>query len=443
MSTCPSSLVSGHSISRPLADEMIAPHQADDTLPQAEVAERLPRDGGLRVLAIAACPMPARRGTPVRIERLSEALIARGHEVVIATYHIGEPGGEKELPIERIGRTFKPGTLPPGPTLAKLFLYDPQLVSTVRRLLASRPFDVIHAHHFEGLLIGALARPRGMPLVYDAHTMLGSELPTYVGAGWRSPVRRVARWLDGWLPRLADHVICAGAGTRDALVDRHELATERVTVAWNGVEIEHFMPAAMARPGSPSGGRPRRILYTGTLAGYQDIDLLLRAFALLRATHPDVRLVLASRSPFDEFRPLAQSLGIADAIDLESDDFAALPAQLAGAAIAAVPRTHCDGVPQKLLNYMAAACPVVVSAGSATLLQPDVTGIVVPNGEAESFAAALRRLLDDPAAAAAMGARGHDVITAGMSWDATAAVVEQVYRDLLRVPATATAKTIL
>lgn len=384
---------------------------------------------GLRILTIAACPMPARRGTPVRIERLSEALVARGHAVTVATYHIGETMEASSLDLVRIGRPFVAGTLPPGPSLAKLFRFDPQLVATTRRLLARRSFDLIHAHHMEGLLVGALVRPRGMPLVYDAHTQLSSELPTYTRAAFQPLIRGIARRLDGLLPRLADHTVCAGGGVRDVLIERYGFPENGVSVAWNGAELEHFEAAVTARAAvrQPS----RRVLYAGTLAGYQDIDLLLQAFARLHRTHSDIRLVLATDSPFDGLIERARALGIAAMIDVENNDFGALPAQLAAAAVAVVPRTQCDGVPQKLLNYMAACCPVVASRGSAALLEHEETGLIVENGDIDGFARAMRRIVDEPALAAALGRNAHAAVVRDLNWDTTAATVEGVYRELV------------
>lgn len=402
----------------------------------------------LRILTIAACPMPARRGTPVRIERLSEALAARGHAVTIATYHIGESanlGATERLSAVELVRTIQPftlGTLPPGPTLAKLLRYDPGLFSATRRLLASRRFDVIHAHHVEGLLIGALARPRGVPLVYDAHTMLASELPSYFIPGLRPVARQMAGRLDAWLPRLADHVICAGAGVRDTLIERHHLAQHRVTVAWNGVEIEYFAAAAAARTAGSLRGAPHRVLYSGTLAGYQDIDLLLEAFAQLHRTHPETRLVLGTTSTLGTLSARAQALGIASAIDIETDDFAALPARLGGAAMAVSPRTRCDGVPQKLLNYMAAGCPIVASRGSAPVLEHGATGLVVENHDVDGFAQAMRRIIDEPELAAALGSRAHATVADRFSWDATARTVEGVYQSVVRATARPPAGTV-
>jgi hypothetical protein len=52
---------------------------------------------------------------------------------------------------------------------------------------------------------------------------------------------------------------------------------------------------------------------------------------------------------------VAHELGVVDVIEIVEDDFHQLPARLAGAAIAVLPRVHCAGIPQKLMNYMAVA----------------------------------------------------------------------------------------
>ena len=132
---------------------------------------------------VAACPMPARRGTPLRVERLAEALAARGHEVEIITYHVAEGPQSLAVPVHRIFRRPVYWRMPVGPSFRKLALYDPALSWKLSRVLSARRFDVIHAHHVEGLLVALPPRLRhGIPLVYDAHTMLAAELPSYACA---------------------------------------------------------------------------------------------------------------------------------------------------------------------------------------------------------------------------------------------------------------------
>jgi glycosyltransferase involved in cell wall biosynthesis len=216
-----------------------------------------------RVAVVAACPFPARRGTPLRIERLTAALAARGHAVEVFSYHVVDDERLPPLPATRTRKRIVRRHMPPGPRLEKLLL-DPLLCYQLGKGLR-RGFDVIHAHHVEGLLVARCASRRGeVPVVFDAHTLLASELPTYsLGLGRRA-LRALGWWLDGALPRRADQVIAVTRQMRDLLVTGHGLAEDRVSMISNGVEIEHFASAD-----GRIAAEPGRLIYTGTLAPYQ------------------------------------------------------------------------------------------------------------------------------------------------------------------------------
>jgi glycosyltransferase involved in cell wall biosynthesis len=380
---------------------------------------------------IAACPMPARRGTPLRIERLSEALIARGHHVELITYHVSDDAQELDFPVHRIFSKRVYWRMPAGPNLRKLALYDPALALKVWRVLGVSRFDVIHAHHLEGLLVALPSRARyGVPIVYDAHTMLSSELPSYGPSLAKRVVSTVGRWFDGVLPSAADHVASVTTDIRDRLTDRHHLAPDRVSVVTNGVETQTFRVDAV-----PAADGITRLIYTGTLAPYQDVDLLLEAFAVAYRSRPDLRLCMAVSSPFAPYEALANKLGIRAAIELIPDSFEDLPRQLAEASFTVLPRMHCDGIPQKLLNYMAAGKGIVCSAGSAKLLEAEKTGIVVPNGDVNAFAAAIVRLAMDPGLRERLGTAAREYVERNYSWDQAAERLERIYQRVVPTPA--------
>jgi glycosyltransferase involved in cell wall biosynthesis len=380
----------------------------------------------LRIAMVAACPMPARRGTPLRVERLAQALAARGHDVEVITYHLAEEEAQYDFPIRRIFDRIELGTLAPGPTLAKLSIYDPALARLVGRRLRERPFDIVHAHHFEGLLAAAYGR-RGtqVPIVYDAHTMLGAELPAY-GKQWMAKLARgFGRRLDQWIPALADHMIVVTDDISRQLSGRHGFDPHRITVVANGVETASFGQIGVGSE------EPGLLVYTGTLAAYQGIDLMLEAFAAALKMRPNLRLRLLITANFDPFWPMAERLGVARAIEIVQDNFPALPARLAEASVALMPRVECPGLPQKLLNYMAAGKAIVSFAGSAKLLEHEVTGLIVPNRDIAAFAQAIVRLTDDPALSRRLGAAARDLILETSSWDKAAERCEGVYARVL------------
>jgi glycosyltransferase involved in cell wall biosynthesis len=375
---------------------------------------------------VAACPMPARRGTPLRVERLAEALAARGHEVEIITYHVAEGPQSLRVPVHRIFRHPVYWRMPVGPSFRKLALYDPALSWKLSRVLSVRRFDVIHAHHVEGLLVALPPRLRhGIPLVYDAHTMLAAELPSYATGLTRSAFATLGGWLDGVLPRRADHVVAVTPDIRDRLVKAHGLRPDRITVVTNGVESGWFR---VATPRSQDG--LVRLIYTGTLAPYQNVELLLEAFARARQVRRDLRLCFAVSSSFEPYEALARRLGVRAAIEVLADGFGELPLRLAAAAIAVLPRISCPGIPQKLLNYMAAGKAIVASAGSAKVLEHERTGLVVADGDVSGFADAVLRLAGDPQLGEALGRRARETVEREFSWEGAAEKLEPVYAQL-------------
>jgi glycosyltransferase involved in cell wall biosynthesis len=158
---------------------------------------------------VAACPFPWPRGTPVRIQRLAEALVQEGNTVDVVTYHLGKSIDELPFQVHRIAKIFYYNRVSAGPSLTKLFVLDPMVMHRLLRITKTVRYDIIHAHHIEGLMIALSARALGLnlPIIYDAHTLIGSEILDYglpIGSGFK---RRVGDFLDYSLTRRADSVI--------------------------------------------------------------------------------------------------------------------------------------------------------------------------------------------------------------------------------------------
>lgn len=375
---------------------------------------------------VAACPVPARRGTPLRVERLAEALCARGHQVELITYHVADDEYPLDFPVHRIFDKTRYRKMAPGPSARKLFLYDPALAMKVWQVVGRGGFDIIHAHHFEGLLVSLPARARHrIPVVYDAHTMLRLELPSYGPRLSHWIARTAGGWLDGWLPRTADHIVAVTPDIRDSLIERHGLSAERISVVMNGVEASNFRVRE-----APSADGAVRLIYSGTLAPYQDIDLLLDAFARARRVRKDLKLCFSVSSSFEPYEEQARRLGVRDSIEVIADGFDELPGRLAASNIAVLPRTACPGIPQKLLNYMAAGKAIVSSAGSAKVIEHERTGLIVPNGDADAFAQALLRLAGNPVFARQLGDSARSDVEQAYTWQQSADTLQGIYEQV-------------
>jgi len=380
---------------------------------------------------VAACPFPSLRGTPARILRLSEALVRRGHEVHVVTYGFGGAPEELDgsaLHVHRIPQVPTYRKLEPGPSWRKLFVLDPLLTMKLRSLIASHDFDILHAHHYEGLITALMARGRReIPLVYDAHTMLSGELP-YYGRAWTGPLKAWAGGLiDRSLPSKADGIVGVSDDITTRLQPIMRTPGRAITIP-NGVELDLF---SVDRDDVPrSSTNPRTVIYTGTLAAFQGTDLLLLSFAQVASKRADVRLRIVSSSSFAPYEDLARKLGIRDRIDLLQADLATLPHLIAQADVAVNPRLQCDGLPQKNLNYMAAGTPIVCFAGAAKQLSA-VTASIVADGDLPAYAEAVCWALDHPREAAEMGRRGRAYVAAHCNWEEAARLTEDFHRSLI------------
>jgi len=141
-------------------------------------------------------------------------------------------------------------------------------------------------------------------------------------------------------------------------------------------------------------------------------ESLLAAFAELRRRR-SVRLRVAGVTPGSQldalYRRRADRLGVADAVEwLGRLDAESLAGELAAADVFAYP-SHGDNSPNSLCEAMLVGAPCVATAvgGIPSLLDGGGEGILVPDHDPTVFAAAVERLLDDPALAEGLARAAH------------------------------------
>jgi hypothetical protein len=296
-----------------------------------------------------------------------------------------------------------------------------------RRAAAARP-AVIHAHEPDSWLAGLLAARRcGARLVLDVHEHYPSRL-------------------DGRLPRalrpLAAPRCAAPAG-------RWRRARMRWWWRRTGWPATMAAPTAARRaqlrdPGgggaAPAPGGPVTLLHLGAL-GAPAARLLMPTLldACLREALPVGRFTDGSEPAFDRPR---EALGVAGRI--ERHGWLAPEARwrvAAGCDIGLVlfqpaMENHRLALPHKLFDCMLAGLPVIVpdfAQEVAAVVAEAGCGLAVDVRDAGALAAAVASLAD-PAARAAMGARGRDAALGQFGWAPEAARLVRLYRRLLAAP---------
>ncbi len=277
------------------------------------------------------------------------------------------------------------------------------------------PYDLVHVHHLaRGALRMALSGSDAS-FVYTSHDpMLASNYA----------ISRRRYHLTRLVVERADATVALSDSERQTDVWRFGTALPPGVVIPNGFPAETYFHAPPANPPV----RPT-ILFVGQLIPQKGVDVLLQAFA---KADLDVDLSLAYQNPALEavYRDQAAALGIADRVRFLGMQSSAELADRYRAASVLVSASFAEALPSVIIEAMMCGTPVIAT---------DVGGVsgilagrqqLVPPGDIDTLAAALRARLANPVAAAERAATSTDTI-ARYSPAAMVAAHEALYRELL------------
>ncbi len=306
-----------------------------------------------------------------------------------------------------------------GPAWPGRVLWEQVVVAA--QLRRDRP-DVYHSPDFTLPLAGAV------PMIVTVHDLIYLRHPE--GTSWRAAV--LYRLLTGASVRRAGRVLTVSRHSASEVMQAFRLGEEQVTVVPSGVS-ETLRALSAGLPGDGAGDAPPRpyILYAGLLTGRKGVLTLLEAFERLRSSGWRGHLVFAGLQGSDGAGVLKRidSSEFRDGIFLAGPvDDAELARLYSSASAFCLPSFH-EGFGLTVLEAMLFGCPVVASDCTALPEAVGDCGLLVPPGDAEALAEALRRVLEDPALAASLRERGRERARE-FTWDACAARVAEVYREV-------------
>lgn len=401
------------------------------------------RKSGYSVAMVAACPFPANHGSAASIREMSDTLTDMGHDVHIVTYPIGQEDIRvRRAQVHRTAPFQQEHNAKVGPSSDK-FVHDFRLLRLLCRVIREQQIDIIHAHNYEGALVGILAKwITGRPLLYNAVNLMSDELAGYrfIRPAWLA--HGIARALDWFIPIFPNHITAVSPELKDWFV-AHGVAADKVDMVPAGIEPEMFdhPEPEKFRQQYQLSSRPV-VMYTGVLNSFQRVDHLLRAFAVALQAQPDALLLIVSPlvnpTHEKEHKELAEQLAISKSIIwVAPHALADLPSYLALADVTVVPRPECPGHPVKLLNYMLAGKPVVSFAGGAKGVRHLHDAYIVPNHDYEALGRGIVTLLNDKPLAAKLAANGRATVLADFDWRQICRKIEGIYDHLLGAPSAA------
>jgi len=336
-------------------------------------------------------------GAEVHLHEIFGRIAAQGHRVDLLAS--GWPGGAPRafidgIDIHRVGTRYS-------------FQFNARRYFHER--LAGNRYDVL----VEDLNKIPLYTPRwnGPPVVVLVHHLFGSTIFR------EAPVHMAA---SVWLAERGISLVYRGRpfeavseSTADDLAARG-IPRKSVRVIYNGMDTGFFVPAANARSSSPL------FAYVGRLKRYKGVDLILQAFSHLN--RPGARLAIAGAGDYrDHLEQLAGALGISDRVRFLGFISAEEKRDLLRRSWASVFASPKEGWGLTNLEAQACGTPVIASdsPGLRESLVPDKTGFLVPHGDITALAAAMRRVVDNPAGVEEMGISGRR-FAERFTWDRSA-----------------------
>jgi glycosyltransferase involved in cell wall biosynthesis len=327
----------------------------------------------------------------------------------------GAPG----VPVARLPLVRRPGA---GDAAALVEDHLDALRPFVRRLVETWRPDVIHAHTGlpDGVVAAAVSRELGIPVVVSEHaSTIDTELADPAALGhYRTLLEPDVRLL-AVSPSLGDRIARAVGSTGD-----------RIDILPDPVSDGAF-------PGADASGRdPDELLWVGSLGEHKGLDILLHAFARVRARRPGthVRLVGGERTSGERARweELAGTLGVGAAVTIDGwQDRAGVAAAMARAAVFVHPS------PSETFGVAAAEAiltglPVAARRSGGVPWIVELSGgygRVADGDDPESFARAIERVLDGPLPIDAATARARLVQAVGEAAVARRAI--ELYRSAI------------
>jgi glycosyltransferase involved in cell wall biosynthesis len=323
-----------------------------------------------------------------------ERTYPRNAQVISALRRAGVDVEERHVPVWE-GREHKWAA---GPLTAV------RLARAQARLLRRPPDDldaviVGYPGHLD--LAAARRAARGKPVVFNPLVSLEDTLVDDRGRFRRRslPARALAA-IDRRALRAADLVVADTEANADDLARRAHIPHKKVAVCFVGAEERVFQPGWQRR-------EPFFVLFVGKLIPLHGLETVLEA---------------ARRAPEIRFRIVGSGQQEAELARRPANvdwtrwvDYERLPGELhaAGCALGIFGMSAKAGrvIPNKVFQALACGAPVVTADTRAAreLLADGVSALLIPPGDPEALAAAIRRLADDGALAERIAARGHAV----------------------------------
>jgi len=320
----------------------------------------------MKILTIAATPFFSDRGCHVRIYNAAKYLQKFGARVKICTYFDG--ANVAGLDVEKIKKVGWYKKKSPGFSWGKFWL-DIKLIFLCRKTIRAFQPDVIHAHLYEGLGVGYIAKKlafRNVPIVIDLQADLDEEFRNYNQNNYIA--RRIFVWLSQKLINSCDWLVLSSENLLPKMqtIFRHK---GRVAVIRDGVALDLFrnIPKVAEKDREKIEeikkwkADKKLLVYIGGLSDNKGVWDMLECFKKIAAESDGWKLLVGGFGIDEEkYKNYISDNNLNDSIFITGKvNYFSLPAYLALAEAGIDPKNSSTESSGKIVNLMAAGLPII------------------------------------------------------------------------------------
>lgn len=283
-----------------------------------------------------------------------------------------------------------------------------------RRYLQENGIDVVHSFMNKSAIFSVIAA-QGT----NCSTVVTSRLNCGYWYTWR------LAWMFRILNRFSTHILTNSAIAKNLTVEAERVSPDKITVFYPGVDLRRFSSSSGNPDKAARLGIPADAPVVGIVANFRpvkDLQLFLRAAAVIAGAVPRAAFLLVGQGALKaSLQELARELGIADRVFFSAPDVPVVD-YLARMSVACL-SSESEGLPNAVLEYMAAGLPVVATdvGGISELVRNGFTGYLVDTRTPQAFAKPVIDLLQNDRLRRGMGQLGLD--RARAEFDSSAAIL--------------------
>lgn len=201
-------------------------------------------------------------------------------------------------------------------TILEWTIFMLRAAAKVMRLHLKEKYDVVHVHNMPDFLVFSAIVPKilGARIILEVQDVSPELMAAKAKGRLRGMILRIATWQEHISAAFANHVITVGWPFEQLLLKRG-IPPKKLTSILNSADPRLYPVTRRTEPlmETPTAERPLILMYHGTVAERNGLDIAIRAFAKARQTTPYLRLDIKGRGEaIPRLKQLAQELGVGD-----------------------------------------------------------------------------------------------------------------------------------